>query len=717
MFLAKSHPIESIQEHTEALLQNLEILRKVHPNPEHVDWELLELACIYHDLGKMNPLFQEKIQLGTRPIGEVPHNYLSTAFVDTRTLVGILGKDRLKIMINAIAYHHDRAPYVHEAVAKEIEPLQEATKAYRFRGKNYDVYKPVSRKYLTNSRIREDEAIFWEYTLVKGLLNRLDYAASAHIPMETNNDFLVKGLEQLGYEWNDLQCYLQAHQEDNVVVVAETGMGKTEGALLWIGSGKGFFTLPIRTAINAIYHRIRTQIIDEDHQKNVSLLHSDAQSELLKAYEYDTAQAHYNITRQLAMPLTVTTIDQLFKFVFRHKNFESTLATLSYSKVVIDEIQMYEPSLLAYLMYGLKLITHVGGKFAILTATFPDFLYAFMKQEQIPYVCPSKPFISEKKRHHVSVLACDFDYEFMLEKMQGKKTLIICNTIKKAKEVYVALSERGLEQEIKLLHSQFIKCDRDEKEVLIKRDSEEESPVIWISTQIVEASLDIDFDVLFTELSDLAGLFQRLGRCNRKGSKSIVKPNCFVFLGKNGKCTGVGSFIDETLYQLSKEAIKKINGVVSEEDKLALISHVYATEKIKNSTYYEQFLLHYDRLKILTANTLSKKEVDQMFRNINSISGIPKPIYEQNYSKISTMIKAYEKGGETPKETHQIRTEILIKMNRFLVSLPEFRKKQVSGDLIFEGTYTHCISILDCAYDDKVGVQFSAVVDQGNFDW
>ena len=45
---------------------------------------------------------------------------------------------------------------------------------------------------------------------------------------------------------------------------------------------------------------------------------------------------------------------------------------------------------------------------------------------------------------------------------------------------------------------------------------------IWISTSIVEASLDIDFDYLFTELQDLNSLFQRLGRCNRKGKKILI---------------------------------------------------------------------------------------------------------------------------------------------------------------------------------------------------
>ena len=83
-----------------------------------------------------------------------------------------------------------------------------------------------------------------------------------------------------------------------------------------------------------------------------------------------------------------------------------------------------------------------------------------------------------------------------------------------------------------ILHSKFIKCERLSKESEIiefgktykdnKSNELDKQSGIWISTSIVEASLDIDFDYLFTELQDLNSLFQRLGRCNRKGKKEFM---------------------------------------------------------------------------------------------------------------------------------------------------------------------------------------------------
>ena len=52
---------------------------------------------------------------------------------------------------------------------------------------------------------------------------------------------------------------MKAHQEDNIIVIAATGSGKTEGALMWIQDKKAFYTLPLRVSINAIYERIKTQ--------------------------------------------------------------------------------------------------------------------------------------------------------------------------------------------------------------------------------------------------------------------------------------------------------------------------------------------------------------------------------------------------------------------------------------------------------------------------
>ena len=85
--------------------------------------------------------------------------------------------------------------------------------------------------------------------------------------------------------------------------------------------------------------------------------------------------------------------------------------------------------------------------------------------------------------------------------------------------------------------------------------------------QVVEASLDIDFDVLITELSDINGLFQRMGRCYRNRPYKSEGYNCYVFTGGDEKCSGVGLVIDSDIFQFSKEALRNIDGKLSEKEK------------------------------------------------------------------------------------------------------------------------------------------------------
>ncbi len=61
LFLAKTKNQETIMQHTDKLLWKYYQIRALYPNIPNLNWELLKTACIYHDLGKMNVKFQNKI--------------------------------------------------------------------------------------------------------------------------------------------------------------------------------------------------------------------------------------------------------------------------------------------------------------------------------------------------------------------------------------------------------------------------------------------------------------------------------------------------------------------------------------------------------------------------------------------------------------------------------------------------------------------------------
>ena len=739
-YIAKTYPKEeTIQEHTDRLIENYNIIKSIYPNLK-VNWDLLKLACLYHDLGKMNLKFQSKCQ-GKKAKNEVPHGLLSIAFLDIDDLKKKYTKEEIKVLVNAIAYHHERnfdLLEYEDLVIEEIEKLKEEVENFKYdKVPDCKVYKLPSGRYLKSNGIAEEdgEEVLYKYVLVKGLLNRIDYASSAHERVEWKNDFLEESLENMmnGWKrenknasWNNLQKYMIKNRDENVIVVAQTGMGKTEGGLLWIGNNKGFFTLPIRTAINSIYDRIRINIVKDKLGERVGLLHSDALSEYLKRKEIEEDKLdleelglnrYYERTKQLTIPLTVCTIDQLFDFIYKYRGFEPKLATLAYSKIVIDEIQMYSPDLIAYLVAGLTHITKLGGKFAILTATFPKFIEDLLIKQGVKFNKP-KPFIDEdedKVRHSVKVLDEMINAKFIVEKYNKNKVLVICNTVRKAQELYneIIKEHPELKSEVNLFHGSFIKKDRAEKERKILELGKNENDGgngIWICTQVVEASLDIDFDVLITELSDLNGLFQRFGRCYRRRYFCEDGYNCYVFTGGDKKCSGVGRIIDEYIFDLSKESIMKIDGKISEIEKINLIDNLYTTEKLRKSQYYRDVVDTLRYVNSLYIGEMDKNEAKRRFRNINSITVIPEIVFNNNREEIEKykeIISQEKDKNMSDKEWKDLKLEKVrarIKLMDYTVSIPYYLVNNNNIET-FEINRYESISIFKCEYDEEKGIR------------
>ena len=275
---------------------------------------------------------------------------------------------------------------------------------------------------------KEDEWL--KYAVCKGLLNKFDWCASAgDIEAEIRPDLqkkaLKKEVERRFSSFRPVQEFMREHPEDNLIIAAPTGSGKTEAALLWLNGEKGFYTLPLKVSSNAIYHRIK----DTYGFKDVALLHSDSMMEYLKD-NWDTEQGgygYYEKAKRFSFPLTVCTVDQLFKFVFKSLGTEIFAATLSYSKVIIDEIQAYSPEIIASLIYGLYLIKKMGGRYAIITATFPPVLKYFMDKYGLgegrgAYLLRDFTVDSDLYRHKAEIRESDFDVDELLEKAEKQQS-------------------------------------------------------------------------------------------------------------------------------------------------------------------------------------------------------------------------------------------------------------------------------------------------------
>lgn len=672
-------PNETIQEHTNNLKKQARILKELHYLKDEQLYQDLLTACEYHDYGKANSAFQKRIKKHTRfnTHTEIPHNVLSIFFIDKNKCV-----DYTAVCFAVLYhhYHHNNSPI---RIFKDEETL--IKKFLKEMTGTDELYEDIE------DCIDDIEDLFGKTdedkkyaVLLKGFLHKCDYSASAGLFCEEPNGFLTESLncwqKSLPHGLKPLQEFCLKNTNKNLIVTAPTGMGKTEAGLLWCGDHKCFFVLPLKTAINAMYERIK-DLSGSAYQKRVALLHSDMYSYYLRNADRDEeneSRFDFNYcdrSRQMALPITVCTPDQIFNFVFKAAGYEYKLATASYSKFIIDEIQMYSPDVLAAIMQAVRMIHAIGGKIAILTATLPPIVRRELENILGDDVETADFSADGMMRHNVSVFEKQLETEDIyqvIEKVKSdtvKKFLVVCNSIDTANKLYDELKEYYDDSiSVNLFHARFTKGDRAKKEEQILKAVKNDATEIWISTSVVEASLDIDFDILFTELSDLFSLFQRFGRVNRRGQKDISVPNCYVYTELQGHAKKY-KFTDETIYTYSKQATLTMNGIVSEQEKKSLIDEYLSIENLKDSKYmtdYQDIIKYFRELPGYVSDPSEK------LRNIDTIDVIPENVYVKNKETIDMALNVLSNPTSDKVEVFKKHNEIM----KFTVSVSRFHSRK-----------------------------------------
>jgi len=726
---------ETLQEHTENLLSGLEELKSLYSeeissisNYEFL-WQDLKIVSLFHDIGKISTPFQNKIRRALnlpelqkeKSYKEIYHNYLSPAF-----LAGIkeLGhednEERFFNLLYAIAFHHER-PFdfdeelLEKALGEDIfyrvdEITNWICSIYSdYEKNNFSAfYYGYLRQYLdgNNDRINELKRSK-KFILLKGLLHRLDYAASAHLPVEIgrlgNTTSQIKNYLKEKFNSKDLRPFQkqgEKYRDYSIILTASTGLGKTEFAANWLGDKKSFYTLPLKVSANTMYDRL-----DKMFPNKVGIVHSDSYSLALENEELSIEENIQRMkeSRQLSLPLIVTTADQLFTSVFKWPGYERIYATLMYSKVILDEPQSYSPKTLAMIIKALEELSELGGKFCYMSATNHPFI--IKRLEKI--AAKLEPVYNPEKKHKIEVIDDSIEglINDILEAYNSRdqnKVLVISNTVKKSQELFTILNSKKIN--VKLLHSGFIKKHRDKKEKDIQKDFNKTTPVVWVSTQIVEASLDIDYDILFTEIATLDALIQRMGRIYRKSGRTITKSS-------NPNIKIAASEPSDKGYIYNKEIVQRTNNaliryseeILTEQLKQELMNYVYDEDEISNTNFYKQFNDSY-RLLELGYQADSKTEAQKLFRDISQISAIPINIYEKNIENIEILLDLTKQKKLEQRDRLKANNEL----NKLMLSIPAWRVGDTGTYQLFERRNSS-IFIIPAKYDENLGLKYEKI--------
>ncbi len=514
------------------------------------DVEMARLGAIFHDIGKTHPVFQAQLD-GIRPSSPYRHEIASLFFLP------LVKKEWQDTIIEMVIAHHKSM--INDRKGRGILDLDENepnTLAYHLG--DWEEWSPIALDILAAfgvevrpiSRDEAEDAFeqvleFCEkkykergYSEWRGLMMGADHFASAMIHKteeKLRNLFEKPNLLFFNrqHPLYPLSYYTTASEKPHSMVVASTGAGKTD-YLFRRCRGRVFYTLPFQASINAMYHRLEHDLQIHNPNLNIKLLH--AASSLVEKEDGD--REDIILQKHIGASIKVLTPYQLAGVAFGSKGFEAMILDLKGADVILDEVHTYSGISQAIVLKIVSVLKAIGCRLHIGTATMPSLLYNKIKETLgAANVLETKLSTSELDaydRHVVHKISGWEETEEVVKNAvhQGQKILIVCNRIANAQAVYRTMQAAYPEVDILLLHSRFKRKDRKEKEqALIGLDKNGESierfntakdTCIVVSTQVVEVSLDISFDLMITECAPLDALIQRFGRVNRKRNEATI---------------------------------------------------------------------------------------------------------------------------------------------------------------------------------------------------
>ncbi|MDU2359411.1 MAG: CRISPR-associated helicase Cas3', partial [Campylobacter concisus] len=586
--------------HPNKLLEN-HIKNMISPD----DDELGKQVKLYHDIAKLKNNFQIYIRDTSNDKLDKNHSLLSAYFFllnskfdEIPTLFGFL----------AIVSHHgdvvNLMTLAREANKffknqKELEQWDEVAGA----AKNINIYLGLStkkdefldraeklRQYLVLSQYRH-KFTYEDFINFKSLYSNLIYSdkfeaifsmqkqESKDIPI----DVLESDIQNLppNKKRDVFRKFVLNNFDENYklfTLTAPTGYGKTLTALnfaLKFNKSRIIYALPFTSIIDQTY-----DIVAKIY-KNSDILVSKAHHKTTICEENLTQEDRYSkikfLMESFSGEINVTTLYQLIFALFGNKNKDNVkFNQLKNSVVIIDEAQAIPYNFRKDFILLCEIISQrLGTIFIFMSATMP-----VIKSENFKEIS-NLDYFSKQDRYVIKWLDIGGEDE-LLEKIceaaSDKNTLVVVNTIKKAQELFTKLRDKFncfclngyMYDDHKRATIEAVRCAVNKSKV-----DPLASKILLISTQSIEAGVDLDFDIGFREVSPISSIIQTAGRVNRHFGATRGELYVFPEISK------FTNLIYGDLYKVSGAILSDLKQKEVRESEILEISNLYF-QKISN---------------------------------------------------------------------------------------------------------------------------------------
>lgn len=516
-----------------------------------IDIYIAKQGAILHDIGKTNPIFQKRLygldnsrKAYRHEIGsifflslfpeEIHSELIEMVIAHHKSIYNDAGESGI-LDLNTI-YGEDIVEYHLKDWEEWSKTASEILNYFDINTREISKEEALSNFNKVLNYCKSEKRKFNGYSKWRGLMNAADYFASAMENATLDNLKKIFKVPDLSFFNRTDSLYplsLKSADSDkpHTIVVASTGAGKTD-YLFRRTKRRVFYTLPFQASINAMYKRVGNDLKNDNPDLDIRLLHAASKVVAGKNEEEKVLQ------NLIGSSIKVLTPHQIAAVVFGTSGYESILLDLKGNDIILDEIHTYNGVTRAIVLKIVEVLNDIGCRIHIGTATMPGDLYNkilnILGKENVFEVKLEDYELERFNRHITHKLNEWEDYHTIISDAisNNKKVLIVANRVKKAQDWYGELNEVYPNVPILLLHSRFKRDDRNQKEKELLGLDENNKPInrfntsdkacIVVSTQVVEVSIDISFDVLITETAPLDSMIQRFGRVNRIRNENTI---------------------------------------------------------------------------------------------------------------------------------------------------------------------------------------------------